>query len=111
MRRKYSQPSRRSWVRLGHHPYGRLTSGCRRDRQERRASCESARVADVFSPDEPEPNPNTTDAQWGIPKQSQDTPLVRQPCSKPSKSPERLGKATTQEYGCLQAFCKLQKPP
>src|SRR5215210_5642248 len=98
MQRKYSQPSRRSWVRLGHHPDGRLTSGCQRDRQERLASCESARVADVFSPDEPEPNPNTTDAQWGIPNQGQDTPLVQQPCSNPSKSPATLEKATTQEF-------------
>jgi hypothetical protein len=35
---------------------------------------------------------------------------VQQPCSNPSKSPELLRKASTQKYGCLQGFYKLQKP-
>ena len=36
---------------------------------------------------------------------------VQQPCSNPSKSPEMLGKASSQKYLYLQAFCNLQKPP
>jgi hypothetical protein len=32
---------------------------------------------------------------------------VQQPCSNPSKSPERLGKAPTKKCGGLQQFCKL----
>ena len=34
---------------------------------------------------------------------------MQQPCSNPSKSPEMLGKAVTQKYGNLQAFCTLQQ--
>ena len=34
---------------------------------------------------------------------------VQQPCSNPSKSPEKLGKAPMSEYDDLQEFCKLQK--
>ncbi len=37
-------------------------------------------------------------------------PTVQQPCSNPGKSPEISGKAVTQKYRNLQAFCKLQKP-
>jgi len=32
---------------------------------------------------------------------------VQQPCSNPSKSPEKLGIASTQKYGCLREICKL----
>ena len=35
---------------------------------------------------------------------------MQQPCSNPGKSPEISGKAVTQKYSDLQAFCKLQKP-
>src|SRR5215208_374998 len=38
-------------------------------------------------------------------------PSVQQPCSNPSKSPEMLGKASSQKYLYLQAFCKVQKAP
>ena len=41
---------------------------------------------------------------------SQNKIQTQQPCSNPSKYPERLRKARTQKYGDLQAFCKLQKP-
>jgi hypothetical protein len=36
---------------------------------------------------------------------------VQQPCSNPSKYPEMPGNVSLQEYGNLQAFCKLQKRP
>ena len=39
----------------------------------------------------------------------QRTPVVQQPCSNPSKSPERLGNESTQKYVDLQQFCKLWK--
>ena len=35
---------------------------------------------------------------------------VQQPCSNPSKSPERLRNAPTQKCGDFQQFCKLWKP-
>jgi hypothetical protein len=36
---------------------------------------------------------------------------VQQPCSNPSKTPERLGKASKTKNLYLQVFCRLQKPP
>ena len=33
--------------------------------------------------------------------------FVQQPCSNPSKYPETLRKALTQEYVYFQVFCKL----
>jgi hypothetical protein len=37
--------------------------------------------------------------------------FVQQPCSNPSKYPDTLRKALTQEYIYFQVFCKLQKTP
>src|SRR5215211_245360 len=36
---------------------------------------------------------------------------VQQPCSNPSKYPEMPRNALVQEYGYLQGFCTLEKPP
>ena len=36
---------------------------------------------------------------------------VQQPCSNPSKSPEKAEKAPIQKYSSLQLFCKLRKCP
>jgi len=37
--------------------------------------------------------------------------IVQQPCSNLSKSAEMLRNASTQNYSCLQRFCKLLKDP